>query len=155
MEFKIIKTYSPSKWDLRFIKIAKEIASWSKDSTKVGCCIVKDKNPISMGFNGFPTKIDDNVEERHERPLKYLYTVHAEANALVQAAKNGQQTKDCVIYVTLFPCANCAGLIVNAGIIKVVCENKPDFYDERWGENWRIASQIFDEANIIIEYINN
>ncbi|MFA5207103.1 MAG: dCMP deaminase family protein [Candidatus Paceibacterota bacterium] len=143
-----------NKWDLRFMSLAKEVASWSKDTTKVGCCIVYDKNPISMGFNGFPTKTNDEISERHERPLKYLYTVHSEANGLVQAAKNGQKTEGCTMYVTLFPCSNCAGLIVNAGIVRLVCENKPDLNDERWGENWKISYQIFNEANIIIEFIN-
>jgi len=145
------------KWDVRFIELAKHVATWSKDkSTQVGSVIVNpiDKNPISMGFNGFASKVDETKKERHERPLKYSYTVHSEANAIANAAKNGQKTKDCVIYVNFFPCSNCAGLIVNAGINKVICENEPDFNDERWGESWKISYNILIEGGVLIKYLN-
>jgi len=145
------------KWKLRFTELAKHVANWSKDkSTKVGAIIVnpEDRNPISMGFNGFPTKVNEDIPERHERPLKYLYTVHGEINAIANAAKNGQRTKDCDMYVNYFPCCNCAGAIVNAGIKKLICENKPDFNNERWGENWKISLIILTEGGVEIEYIN-
>jgi len=148
---------SIDKWDLRFNELSKLVGSWSKDeSTKVGSVIVNsiDKNPISMGFNGFPTKVVENLPERNKRPVKYLYTVHSEANALINCAKNNQKSKGCTMYVTYYPCSNCAGLIVNAGIIRIVCENKPDFNHERWGESWKIAQIIFDEAGVEVEYIN-
>ena len=145
-----------NKWDLRFIKLAKHISSWSKDkSTKVGAVIVNNKNnPISMGFNGFPTNVDETIEERHEKLLKYDYTVHGEANAIATAAKNGQKTNGCTMYVTYFPCSTCAGLIVNSGIKKLVCENKPDLNHERWGEKWKISKTILDEGNVEIIYMN-
>jgi len=137
------------------MRLAKETASWSKDlRTKVGSVIVKDRNPISMGFNGLPVNCNDEIKERFESPQKYLWTIHSEANSLVQAAKHGVKTEGCTMYVTLFPCANCAGLIVNAGIKKLICENKPDFNDERWGENWKISLIILTEGSIEIEYIN-
>ena len=143
------------KWNLRFMKLAKETASWSKDlRTKVGSVIVRDRNPISMGFNGLPTNCNDEIKERFEPPQKYLWTIHSEANSLVQAAKHGVKTEGCFMYVTLFPCANCAGLIVNAGIKKLICEDKPNFDDVRWGENWKISQIILREGGIEIEYIN-
>jgi dCMP deaminase len=145
------------KWDLRFIELSRNISCWSRDfSTKVGAVIVNpiDKNPISMGFNGFPSKVNETIAERQERPLKYSFTIHGEANAIINAAKNGQRTKDCVMYVTYYPCCNCAGLIVNAGISRVVCENKPDFNHERWGKSWKIAETIFNEGEVEVEFIN-
>ena len=145
-----------TNWNLRFGELAKYISSWSKDkSTKVGAVIVNpdDRNPISMGFNGFPSKVNEDIPERHERPLKYSFTVHGEINAIANAAKNGQRTKGCDIYVNFFPCCNCAGAIVNAGIKKVICENKPDFNDERWGENWKISQTILTEGGVEVEYM--
>ena len=143
------------KWDSRFLDISKLVSSWSKDKrTKVGAVIVCGRNPISFGFNGFPVGCDDNIMERYEAPKKYFWTIHSEANAIIQAAKNGQKTDGCDIYVNLFPCANCAGLIVNAGIKRVFCEAKPDFNHERWGESWKIAHTIFTEAKVEIIYLN-
>ena len=145
------------KWKLRFSDLSNYIAGWSKDkSTKVGAIIVnaEDKNPISMGFNGFPAKVNEDVPERHERPLKYFFTVHGEINAIANAAKNGQRTKGCDMYVNYFPCCNCAGAIVNAGIKKVICQNKPNLNDERWGENWKISLMILNEGGVEIEYTN-
>lgn len=146
-----------NKWDIKFSGLAKYVAEWSKDkSVKVGAVIVNpdDKNPISMGFNGFPSKVNEDILERHERPLKYLYTVHGEINAIANAAKNGQRTKGCDIYVTYFPCSNCAGAIVNAGIKRVFCTEAPDFNNERWGENWKISLTILTEGGIEIIYMN-
>lgn len=149
-------TYRPNKWDFRFMELSEHIANWSKDkSTKVGAVIVNkdDLNPISLGYNGFPSGVDDDVDERYERPLKYEYTVHAEQNAIANAAKNGQTTNGCSIYVNFFPCPRCAGLIANAGIKKVYCKNKPDFTDERWGGSWKISETIFNESQINVIYL--
>jgi len=143
------------KWDLRFMALAHAVASWSKDiRTKVGSVIVNDRNPISMGFNGFPKGCNDFDKKRFEPPLKYLYTQHSESNALIQSAKNGQKTDGCTMYVTLFPCSNCAGMIVNAGIKRVVCNDKPDFNNEKYGESWRITLIIFEEAKVQLDFIN-
>lgn len=144
-------------WNNKFNELAKHVSTWSKDkSVKVGAVIVNpiDKNPISMGYNGFPSKVNENINERHERPLKYSYTVHAEINAITNAAKNGQKTKDCYMYMTYFPCCNCAGAIVNSGIKKIICNKEPDLFDERWGENWKISLIILNEGNVEIEYID-
>lgn len=147
-----------NKWDYRFMELADMVSTWSKDkSTKVGAVIVngEDLNPISLGYNGFPKGVNDYVVERHERPLKYEYTVHAEQNAIANAAKNGQSTKNCTMYVNLFPCPRCAGLIVNAGITEVICKEKPDFNHERWGDLWKLSHNIFYEANIKVYYLDD
>lgn len=143
------------KWDLRFMALAHAVASWSKDiRTKVGSVIVNDRNPISMGFNGFPKGCNDFDKKRFEPPLKYLYTQHSESNAIAQSAKNGQKTDGCTIYVTLFPCSSCAGMIVNAGIKRVVCNDRPTLDNEKYRESWGIAIKIFEEAGIQVDFIN-
>jgi dCMP deaminase len=146
---------STKKWDLKFIELAKHISSWSKDkNTKVGAVIVNDSNRIiSTGYNGFVIGADDSIESRYEKDKKYLYTEHAERNAIYSAAEKGDSTRNATIYTLLYPCIDCARAIIQSGIKRVVC-TKPNFNDERWGESWKIANELFDECGIKIEYIN-
>jgi len=85
-----------SKWDARFLRLAREVASWSKDrSTKVGAVIVtEDKTPGPYGYNGFPRMIKDEVEERHRRPDKYDGTEQPERNPINNAARVGVNLND-------------------------------------------------------------
>ena len=101
------------KWDERFLRLAREISTWSKDrSTRVGAVIIgEDKTPGPYGFNGFPRFVDDDRESRHERPEKYKWTEHAERNAIYNAARIGVPLKGCTMYVTHMPCADCARAI--------------------------------------------
>ena len=103
-----------SKWDARFIRLSREIASWSKDrSTQVGAVIVaEDKTPSSYGYNGFPREVDDDAADRHERPDKYDWTEHAERNAIYNATRTGQTLMKNTIYVTHIPCPDCARAII-------------------------------------------
>lgn len=142
-----------ANWELRFKELAKHIASWSKDrSTKVGAIIVDDhKRILSVGYNGFPTGCDDNVEERYNRPLKYRWTEHAERNAIYNAARNGVMTDGSVMYLFWFPCTDCARAIIQSGIREIYCD-KPNFQDERWGEDFKISDQMFKEAGIKMNY---
>ena len=79
------------EWDIRFMNLAKMIATWSKDtSTKVGCVIIgPDKEIRSTGYNGFPRGVDDTIAKRKERPAKYKFTEHAERNAIYNASLFG------------------------------------------------------------------
>lgn len=86
---------------------------------KVGAMIVKDGRPISVGYNGPVSGEEHCVSCKGESCDK---SVHAEANAIAFAAKNGMSTEGCTIYITLAPCINCAKLIVQAGIVKVIYE---------------------------------
>lgn len=151
-----MKNKISEKWDLRFMVLADHIAQWSKDrSSKVGAVIVKDKNPISMGYNGFPRGCDDDAEERHERPEKYSWVLHAEENSIVNAARHGQKTSGADMYVNWFPCSRCAGQIVNAGIKRVFCNKEPDWTkDDNWTKDHIIAKKKLDEANVEIIYMN-
>ena len=111
-------------WDEYFMGIAQLSALRSKDpSTQVGACIVDDNHKVvSIGYNGMPSGIDeDNIAWGHGEGLesKYLYVCHAEFNAILNT-RGGAGLKNCTIYVTLFPCNECAKAIIQTGIKHVV-----------------------------------
>ena len=140
-------------WNKKFMDIAKDVAQWSKDkSTGVGAVIVKHNRVIATGYNGFPEHIDDEKPERHERPEKYSWTVHAEENAIISCARIGVSTQDAVMYCTWFPCAGCARMLVNAGIKKIVCGQEPDLSNEKFGAEFKIVLEMLHEADVDIEY---
>jgi len=147
-------------WDEYFMGLANKVRERSKDrSTKVGAVIVgPDREIRTTGYNGFPRGVRDDVDKRHERPDKYHWTRHAEENAIANAARVGTPTKGCTIYVTTRPpCAGCAGLIDNAGIIEVVvetmeCSKRKD--GDSWELQWKIAQEIFSEAGIKLRLVN-
>jgi dCMP deaminase len=113
-------------WDEFFISLAFLSAMRSKDpSTQVGACIVdKEQRVLSIGYNGFPNGCSDDklpwarTSDQGELFTKYPYVCHAEMNAIMN--KNSASTKGCKMYVALFPCNECAKLIIQAGIIEVI-----------------------------------
>jgi dCMP deaminase len=143
-----------SDWDKRWLGSAADKGSWSKDrSRKIGCVIVNPDNvEVSNGWNGFPRGIDDDVETRHVRPTKYLWTEHAERNALYNAARTGRATKGCSIYQTMFPCVPCARGIIQAGLIEVITR-EPDWNDSTYGEEWGVAKEMLEEADVTIRFV--
>jgi dCMP deaminase len=106
---------------LRFIPDAEAAMGRSKDrSTKVGAVAIDDNYCLKgSGYNGFPRGTNDDLDSRHERPLKYRWTVHAEMNVIAQAARPVLEGTT-LILTSLHPCSTCAGLIVQAGIKRVV-----------------------------------
>lgn len=146
-----------AKWDARFLRLAREISTWSKDrSTQVGAVVAaEDKTPGPYGYNGFPRMIDDEAEERHARPLKYDWTEHAERNAIYNATRIGLALKDCTMYVTHVPCPDCARAIVQVGIRRVVVDQKSredaDF-SARWDEKGKISEAMFAEAGVALDF---
>ncbi len=132
-----------------------EIAKWSscyKPNRNVGAIIVKDRRILTTGYNGAPAGIESCKErgecirnnmgiasgERHE----YCYAIHAEQNAIIQAAKMGVSIEGATLYCTHQPCAICAKMIVNAGLARVVYLNAyPDDF----------ARQIFELSGISVE----
>jgi dCMP deaminase len=111
-------------WDEYFMGIAQLSALRSKDpSTQVGACIVDDNHKVvSIGYNGMPSGIDeDNIAWGHGEGLesKYLYVCHAEFNAILNT-RGGAGLKNCTIYVTLFPCNECAKAIIQVGIKEII-----------------------------------
>lgn len=138
---------------LKFANIAKEIAQLSKDpSTKVGAVILGPGMEIrATGWNGFPRGVSDTEERLNDRPTKYKYIAHAEANAIANAARAGVSTALCDLLVTsLHPCNDCAKLIIQAGI-KTVYAPLPEV-DGRWADSFEVASIMFREASVSVEF---
>ena len=139
-----------NRWDTRYIKLARHIASWSKDpKARVGAVIANpDKGRIiALGFNGFPVKVEDTAERLGNGELKRKMVVHAEQNALLFA---GQIAKGCVIYVVGKPvCERCAVLIIQAGITRVVARHWHTLpSDSKWLEGSKLALSMFNEAGV-------
>jgi len=141
-------------WDRRFMKLAQHIGTWSKDqSRQVGCVIVGPHNIVTaMGFNGFPRGLDDESDYRHQRPAKYLWTEHAERNAIYNAARNGISLADNRMYLPWFPCVGCARAIVQAGIIELIAV-EPDLTDPQWGQEFNVSIELFEEVGVTVRYI--
>lgn len=111
-------------WDEYFMGIALLSSLRSKDpNTKVGACIVDDSNKVvSIGYNGMPAGLDENQlswNKGEGLDSKYLYVCHAEFNAILNT-RNGSSLKGCRLYVTLFPCNECAKAVIQTGIKEVV-----------------------------------
>ena len=149
------------RWDARFLRMALDISTWSKDrSTQVGCVIVgKAGEVLSTGYNGLPRGVDDDVEARHERPEKYHWFEHGERNAIFNAARNGTALAGATLYVTSAPskftcCTDCARAIIQSGIVRVVQE--PLQFDseaqKRWSESTERVLTMFKESGV--EYDN-
>jgi dCMP deaminase len=112
-------------WDEYFMGVALFSANRSKDpNTQVGACIVNDEHKIvSVGYNGMPTGCDDSKlpwsrESDNTLNTKYPYVCHAELNAILNS--NQMSLKGCTLYVTLFPCNECAKAVIQSGIKRVV-----------------------------------
>ena len=140
------------KWDRRFLRIAEEVRTWSRDpGTKVGCVLVLDKRIISVGFNGFPQNLSDSLELYQDRDYKLAVTVHSEANAILNAAKNGAKTQGATAYVTFPPCSQCAAALIQAGVERVVCPD-PAQAPERWRANFRLGNQMLYNSGVKLLY---
>lgn len=143
------------KWDEYFMAIAKLSSMRSKDpSTQVGACIVSDDNRIlSIGYNGAPNGFDDDVfpwnREGNNLDTKYPYVCHAEMNAVLNFRGNKKDLEGSKIYVDLFPCNECAKIIIQSGIKEVIYLS-----DKYHDEDNNIASRkLFDECNVIYRKI--
>jgi len=135
-----------TKWDMRFLRLAREVASWSRDpSTKVGAVIVRsDKTIASLGYNGFPRGIPDRPEMYANREEKYKYIVHAEANAIVSAR---EPLLGYTLYTMPLPvCQDCCKLALQAGIMRFVSlAPTPEQY-QRWGASLTASDWMIMEA---------
>ena len=143
-----------NKWDTRFLKLAKQISTWSKDpSRQIGAIAVDDRSVIAQGYNGFPRGIEDFVERYEDRELKYKYVVHAEMNVIYNATYNVVSLDGATLYVCGLPvCSDCAKGVIQTGIKRVVMP-KQDMPDH-WAESWEITQNMFNEANVKWEFID-
>jgi dCMP deaminase len=132
-------TQDQNKWHQRFLKLASAVGAWSKDpSTRVGCVLVRDKRVVSVGYNGFPRGISDDLNRLLDREQKYEITVHAEVNSVTTAALHGLSTEGSVL--------------INAGI-KEVYELGGKEVPERWLDNFLLASRLLAEAGVLYQVL--
>jgi dCMP deaminase len=139
------------KWDKRFIEMAYLVAGWSKDpSTKCGAVITDGNRLVSVGFNGFPQGTNDDPELYHDRDEKYRRVQHSERNAILFAERS---LRGCTMYVVpMPPCSQCAGMIIQSGIKRVVTVKPSPEHIERWGKDIQSTLSMFDEAGVKIDY---
>ena len=108
-----------TQFDIRYIKMARV---WATNSyckrRQVGALIVKDRMIISDGYNGTPSGFENECEDENNRSKPYV--LHAEANAITKVAKSNNSSEGATLYITASPCMDCAKLIIQAGIIRVV-----------------------------------
>ncbi len=114
--------------DERYLRMAR---IWAENSyckrRQVGALIVKDKSIISDGYNGTPSGFENLCEDENDRTKPYV--LHAEANAITKVAKSGNSSDGATLYVTASPCIECAKLIIQAGIVRVVYSELYRCYD--------------------------
>ena len=134
-------------WPDFLMGFAEHAATKSKDSTQVGAALVGPRRETLLtAYNGPPIGVRD-LPTRRERPMKYLYASHAEANLIAFAARKGISTEGCTVYVTHFPCAACARTLIQAGITAVVAGTGTTSMAE---EEFMAAAQMFSEANVTV-----
>ena len=142
-------------WDERWLELATLVSTWSKDrSRKVGAVIVDDRNVLlAIGWNGFPRGVNDNVDKRYERPIKYKYTEHSERNAIYNAASRGIPLLGSTMYLPWFPCADCARAIIQSGIKKLICV-EPNWNDPNYANDFKVTLIMLQEAEIDYKFNN-
>ncbi|BBB23876.1 dCMP deaminase [Isorropodon fossajaponicum endosymbiont JTNG4] len=137
------------KWDERYLSLAKEVSTWSKDpSTQVGAITVgRKKEVLSQGFNGFPRGIHDTDERYNHRETKYQFVVHAEMNAIYNATYSGTSLDGATLYVYGLPiCSECAKGIIQVGIKRVVIEKSKEL--DNWNQSVGLSQEMFIEAGV-------
>ena len=141
---------SLNSWDYRYLNLAKEVSTWSKDpSTQVGAVIVGDKGQIlSQGYNGFPRGIKDSKDRLNDRPTKLKLVVHAEMNCIYNASFSGVSLENSTVYVHGLPvCSECAKGVIQVGVKRVIMCYPIDI-DDKWKDAFDDTQKMFDEANI-------
>lgn len=136
-----------SKWTTRFLQLARSVASWSKDpTTQVGAVAVgTTRRVLETGYNGPPAGVED-LEARFQRPAKYLWTTHAEANLVAAAAQH--RLSGSTVYVTHLCCAQCAALLVNSGVARIVCGTG---VTSMAPEQFEVAMRMMEEAGVVLD----
>ncbi len=129
--------------DIRYLRMAR---IWAENSyckrRQVGALIVKDKSIISDGYNGTPSGFENICEDEQERTKPYV--LHAEANAITKVAKSSNSSDGATLYVTASPCIECAKLIIQSGIRRVV-----------YSELYRCSDgiELLEKAGVKVDFI--
>jgi len=138
-------------WTAYLYGFAEHAAKKSKDETKVGAVLVSPDNVVlATAYNGPPKGVHD-TQERRERPQKYLYASHAEANLIAFSARHGIATGECTVYVTHMPCSSCARTLIQAGVAQVLHGRG---ITRMPAEEYVAAAAMFAEAGVRVHTVN-
>ncbi len=130
--------------DERYMRMAQ---IWAENSyckrRQVGALLIKNQMIISDGYNGTPSGFENQCEDENDH--SFAYVLHAEANAISKIARSGNNSEGATLYVTASPCIECAKLIIQAGIVRVV-----------YGEEYRIMDgvDLLRKAGIIVDHVS-
>lgn len=154
-EYSIVRSPLHNK-DRYYLGFAQHAATASKDpSTQVGAVLVGPDGEVRLtAYNGPPRGVLDKAQ-RFERPIKYLFAAHAEANLIAFAAREGIRTRGCTVYVTIPPCAACARTLIQAGVAEVVCGvgGKGAHMHVREPTDAEAAYVMCHEAGVTLRYV--
>ena len=146
-----------NKWYKRYLRLAAEVATWSKDpNTQVGAVVVGSKGQIlSQGYNGFPRGISDSNKRLTDRDVKLSLIVHAEMNAIFNATYSGVSLDGSTIFIHGLPaCSECAKGIIQVGIKRVVVSKQCIEARPHWNDSWNKSKAMFAEAGVAIFVID-
>jgi len=140
------------KWDSRYLELAKSVAEWSKDRTKVGAIVVSSHGQVlAQGYNGFPRGVADAPERLGDRETKLRYIVHAEMNCIYNACHSGVSLIGATLYVHGLPvCSECAKGVIQVGLKRVVAAYDRDRFERatHWVESGKLSKSMFSEAGV-------
>ncbi len=145
-----------SKWNQRWLRLAHEVASWSKDEIKVGAVIFdQNRNPRGFGYNGPPRNIDDDDPSVWQKPQKNWLFEHAERNVVYACARNGISCDDCTLVVTHWPCCDCTRAIIQSGIKSLIvdeaCLDPEGVFFQKWKEQIQVSQNMLRDAGVNYE----
>lgn len=147
-----------NKWSKRWLRLAHEVSTWSKDQVKVGAVIFdQNRNPRGFGYNGMPRGLDDQNPDRLVKPLKNWYFEHAERNVIYACSRNGISCDGCTIAVTHWPCADCTRAIIQSGITHVIvdqaCLDPNIYFYQKWQDQIQESKIMLAEAGVSAQTI--
>jgi dCMP deaminase len=144
------------KWDLRYLQLAKTIASWSKDpSSQIGAIAVGAKGQVlAQGYNGFPRGMVDSPQHYKNKTVKYARIVHAEMNMIFNASFNGGCLNGSSVYVSGLPtCSDCAKGLIQVGVKELIMPQQK--IEDRWYDSWQRSKEYYKEAGLKYRWVKS
>jgi dCMP deaminase len=140
--------------DIDHMAAAVKAAGRSRDRSRGSGAVIVDPSGcrVAVAFNAFPRGVDEAPSDRHERPAKYKWTEHAERNAIYEAAREGTPTDGCTMFVSWYPCADCARAIIQSGIVELVAI-EPDWADPHWSADFAVVRLMLAEARVLVRFL--
>lgn len=145
-----------NKWDNRYLNLAKEVSTWSKDpSTQVGAVAIGEMGQVlAQGYNGFPRGVNDSLERYNDKEVKYRYVVHAEMNCIYNATFTEASLNNATMYVWGLPvCNECAKGLAQVGVKRVVSPKTIADVPDKWKISAINTVDLLKEVGITYDFI--